>query len=237
MTIRKTLSTMIRLLMLILFVVGLVWVIRFESLWTLLGGILLMLLSVPLSYELAEAIENKKPLIFKSVLDAHAFSLPVVGPMVLLFVFMSSLSYYAQTGDARGVGFFLLLVPPLASVLIDVMQGERAWRFADIFSAWLRALIQMYAKLLYLAGGLLLLIFVVLTVVSLFISLGDLIRQWLLSGGVFEAPVLCSLMVSVSPGCNLWLPLWHALSLLLLLILWRYGSRLLKWVDSIFIAN
>jgi len=91
----------------------------------------------------------------------------------------------------------------------------------------------MLARMLYLAAGLLLLALAVLAVVTLFISLGDLIRQLLFSADGFTRPVLCGAPIIDSLPCLPSLAAWHLLSFGFLLIIWRYGSTVLNRVDAI----
>ncbi len=237
MTMRTVLSILFRLCMTALFFVGLVWVIRIESLWKVMTGLALMLITVPLSYEIGAAIAGHHRISFKSLQSMSKAVFPVVGPVVLLFVFMSTLEYYSRTGDAKMLMLNILLTPPLVRVLIDAMAGEIPWQAGAISDAYSHGLLQMMSRLIYVAGGLLLLGFLVIAVVSLFVSLGDLIRQGLFSSEPFSTPVLCKFPVFEAEPCLPDLLTWHGISLIALVVVWRYGHQLLHKVDALFMRR
>lgn len=234
MSIRVGLSILFQLCMMVLFFVGLVWVVRLESSLKMLAGIAMMLFTVPLSYEVGAAIAGHHRISLKSFQKMSKSAFPVVGPIVLLFVFLSSLDYFSRTGNAWVFGLWLLVTPPLLSVLIDVMSGEIARELVAISEAYSQALLHMIARLIYLAGGLLLLVSAVVAVVTLFITLGDLIRQGLFFAGPFTEPVLCRFSVFQLEHCTTALLAWHTISLITLSIVWRYGQQILHRIDSLF---
>lgn len=223
---------MFRLCMMALFFVGLVWVIRIESLWKIMTGLALMLITVPLSYEVGAAIVDRHPISFRSVRRMSKSVIPMVGPIVLLFLFLSTLDYYSQTGDAKIFALVLLLTPPLFRVLLDAISGEIAWEAAALSEAYSHLLLQMIIRLVYVMAGLLLLVSAVLAVVTLFISLGDLIRQKLMSSAAFYEPVLCQFSLFNVQHCLEGLYLWHGISIAGLAVAWRYGHRALHKIDS-----
>lgn len=217
-----------------LFVVGLLWLIRLESPLKILAGIAMMLLTVPLSYEVGAAIAGHRRISLNSFMAMSKSAFPVVGPILVLFVFLSSLEYFSRTGNVWVFGLWLLFVPPLFSVLIDVMRGETAREPIAISTAYSQTLLHMMIRLIYLAGGLLLLASSVVAVVTLFISLGDLVRQGLFSAQPFTRPVLCQFSVIQYEHCAAGLLIWHIVSLLVLVFFWRHGHQLLHRIDSLF---
>lgn len=234
MKIRTGLSVAFRICMTALFFVGLVWLIRSESLFKALAGVVLMLVSVPLSHEVGAAIAGRHRMSLESFKQISRSAFPVVGPVVLVFVFVTTLDYYSRSGDARVFGLMLVILVPLFRVLIDAMAGDVPWEPVAMSEAYSSTALQMLARLVYVAGGLLLLAFGVLAVVSLFLTLGDLLRQLLFSPEAFSLPVLCKFSAFKGEHCVVGLVSWHLVSLIILVLAWRYGHQILHKIDSLF---
>ncbi len=193
-----------------------------------------MLVSVPLSYELGAVIAGHHRTSLKSFSKAFKSMFPMVGPIVLMFVFLSTLEYYSRTDDARAFVPVFLLMIPLVSVLLDAMSGDTPWEPVALAEAYSNTLLHMLARMIYVVGGLLLLAIAVVAVVSLFLSVGDLIRQGLFSSESFSAPVLCRFLMIQGEHCIAVLATWHIISIVSLAIAWRYGQKILRKIDSLF---
>lgn len=233
MILRSGISILFRLCMMALFFVGLTWVIRAESLWNVFSGVVLMLTTVPLSYAVGAVIAGDHRFSLQTFREMFSSTFPLVGPIVLLFVFLSLLEFYARFDDARAFLLMPFILIPLFVVLVDVMSGSVPCDPVAISRAYTDTLLQMIARMAYLATGLLLLVFAVFAVVSLFISLGDLLRQGLFSSGAFTTPVLCQFPVFQGEHCSRGLLAWHGVSLVALVIAWRYGHQILLKIDSL----
>jgi len=236
MKIRTGLSIIFRICITALFFVGLVWLIRRESSFKAFAGVVLMLVSVPLSHEVGAVIAGHHRMTLKSFKEISRSAFPVVGPVVLVFVFLSILDFYSRSGDARVFLLMLVVLVPLFRVLIDAMAGDVPWEPVAMSEAYSSTALQMLARLVYVAGGLLLLAFGVLAVVSLFLTVGDLLRQALFSPDIYSSPVLCQFSAFSGEHCVEGLVTWHLVSLIMLALAWRYGHQLLHKIDSLFVS-
>ena len=228
----KWLDISTRLLLMSAFFVGLFWAIRMESVWRVTAGIALMVLSVPLNFWLIDQTRAPKQerQSFKQHLSAV---LPMTGPIIIMFVVLAVLTYVGKTGDKRALFMILLIMLPLANVLVDVFQGTLPRDPVVIAQAYTRVITRTLSVLLVVLGGLAVLAAAVAGGITLLMTAGDLLWQWLVADQPSSAPLLCRLQGIDDDACASTLLVWHGATIAISLAGLFYGEKLVDWIADL----
>jgi len=223
---RNILSIIFRLFMVAGFFLGLFLTIRFGSVWKVLAGVSLMIITVPLSYWLGAKISGQGKMTRQFFGETFTISLRFVGPIVLLFLSISLITYVAQSGNKLVLLLFILVVAPFLKVLTEAITGEIEWDFKIITDSFMHSFVYLTGMIVYMLGGLAGAVIILLGGFSLLLSLGDLAWHALVSSKSLYVPLLCKMPILKGSGCMVKLLVWHGLSLAFIGIVWRYGYKI-----------
>lgn len=223
---RRVLLIAFRTVMVAGFVLGLFWLIRFESVWTVLTGLILAIATVPLGYWMGRKIEYPDEESGDSFVAIFKWTSRVIIPLVLFLLFLSTTQYLAGAAGELTFWLFAIVMAPFALTLADLIRGELRWDPVEVAHTYTRALVGLFGTLALMFGVIAVGAVSIVGVISLLVSLGDLAIYGLNPAHSWTTPVICTLNDFKGPHCGAWLLTWHISSLTVLFVFVNYGDEL-----------
>lgn len=207
------------------FFVGMTLVIRANSPAKVIVGVALMVITPVTHQWIAPAILRGESLKLPKLVSSLGGMLPLLGPVILLFVLITIAGAAGREFGYWGVLLFLLFMAPMVSILGDAFQGTRHWEINELASAWANLTLYTMGLLIGVLGFIGVLFFVYpVGFITLLISLGDLMHQWFTEAGPVK-PFLCKHLIDLpfSLPCGPLLAVWHISTVFLM---WWLADKL-----------